>query len=135
MTRFMTRLKMRASRAPGPAWRNVLRCIVMGGLLVVALPLPGCKPAEPPAGSDPAIAQAALQAHTERLLWIHYRLDSALTEIEQAETKAREGNTSAAAYHAAEAFRYVQAADEAVLEQGLDLQRRFNLDAARANRN
>ena len=120
-------------RAPRPAWGNVLRSAAMGGLLVVALPLPGCKPAEPPAGPDPAIVRAALQEHTERLLWIHYRLDSALSEIEQAETKAREGNTSAAAYHAAQAHRYVQAADEAVLEQGLDLQRRFNLDAASAN--
>jgi hypothetical protein len=120
-------------RAPRPAWRNALRFIAITGLLAVALPLPGCKPAESPVGPDPAIVRAALQEHTERLLWIHYRLDSALTEIEQAETKAREGNTSAAAYHASQAFRYVQAADEAVLEQGLELQRRFNLDAASAN--
>lgn len=121
-------------RSPGPAWGNALRVVAITGLLAVAPLLAGCKPAEPPAGPDPAIVQAALQAHTERLLWIHYRLDSALSEIEQAETKAREGNTSAAAYHASQAFRYVQAADEAVLEQGLNLQRRFNLDAASANR-
>ncbi|MGK2926512.1 MAG: hypothetical protein ACSLE2_12925, partial [Lysobacterales bacterium] len=88
---------MTRASALRPARRNVLRSVALGGLLVVALPLPGCKPAEPPAGPDPAIARAALQAHTERLLWIHFRLDSALTEIEQAEAKAREGNTSAAA--------------------------------------
>lgn len=122
-------------RAPRPAWANVVRVGTIGGLLACAVFLYGCKPAESPAGPDPATVRAALQEHTERLLWIHYRLDSALTEIQQAEAKAREGNTSAAAYHAAEAFRYVQAADEALLEQGLELQRRFNLDAARANRN
>lgn len=122
-------------RASRPAWTNVLRIGTSGGLLAFALLLHGCRPAEPPAGPDPATVRAALQEHTERLLWIHYRLDSAMTEIQQAEAKTREGNTSAAAYHAAEAFRYIQAADEAVLEQGLDLQRRFNLDAARANRN
>lgn len=122
-------------RAPHPQWRWVAGVAAAAGLLTFALSLPGCKPAEPPAGPDPASVQAALQEHTERLLWIHYRLDSALSEIEQAETKAREGNASAAAYHATEAFRYVQAADDAVLEQGLDLQRQFNLDAARANRN
>lgn len=120
--------------ASRPVRRKALCFIVISGLLAVALSFTGCKPAEPPAGPDPAAVRAALQAHTERLLWIHYRLDSALSEIEQAETKAREGNTSAAAYHAAQAFRYVQAADEAVLEQGLELQRRFNLDAASANR-
>lgn len=126
-------------RATGAAWKKTHRFAaisgLLAGLLAVALSLAGCKPAEPPAGPDPAAVQAALQAHTERLLWIHYRLDSALTEIEQAEAKAREGNASAAAYHATEAFRLVQAADEAVLDQGLELQRQFNLDAARANRN
>lgn len=110
------------------------RATAFAALAALALLL-GCKPATQSAGPDPAALQAALQQHTERLLWIHYRLDTALSEIRQAETSARAGNASAAAYHAAEAVRSVQAADEAVLEQGLELQRRFNLDAARANRN
>jgi hypothetical protein len=122
-------------RAPRPSSVNVLCVGTIGGLLAFALLLCGCKPAEPPAGPDPATVRANLQEHTERLLWIHYRLDSALTEIRQAEAKAREGNTSAAAYHAAEAYRLVAAADDILLEQGQGLQQKFNLDAARANRN
>ncbi|RPH93207.1 MAG: hypothetical protein EHM68_16015 [Lysobacterales bacterium] len=107
------------------------RAAALGGFAVL---LASCQPAAPPPGPDPATLQAALQEHAERLLWIHYRLDSALNEIQQAEAKAGEGNASAAGYHAAEAYRFVLAADDALLEQGQGLQREFNLDAATINR-
>jgi len=92
--------------------------------------LAGCQPAAEPAGPDPAAFRAALQEHTERLLWIHYRLDSAMAELAKSEEQSDAGNPSAAGYHAAEAYRLVQAADEALLEQGQVLQQRFNLDRA-----
>jgi hypothetical protein len=124
---------MRRLTRPAGAVRR--RAAVLCGFAALAVQLASCQPAAPPTGRDPATVQAALQEHAERLLWIHYRLDSALNEIQQAEAKAGEGNASAAGYHAAEAYRYVRAADDALLEQGQSLQREFNLDAATVNRN
>lgn len=110
------------------------RAVACGLLAAGALVLGACADQSGPAGPDPAAQRAALQQHTERLLWIHYRLDTALTELAKAEELAGQGNPSGAGYHLAEAYRQIEAADDAVLEQGQALQQRFNLDAASANR-
>ena len=61
---------------------------------------------------------------------LHLRLDTAANEIAQAEAAARDGNSSAAQFHAQEAYRSLETADEAVLELGQQLQQMVNLDIA-----
>jgi hypothetical protein len=70
-----------------------------------------------------------MQEHTETLLLIHYRLDSAATELADAEALSEAGNHSGADFHVSEARRHLEAADDAVLELGQKLQQQFNLDA------
>ncbi len=55
---------------------------------------------------------------TERLYWIHLKLDSASTAVTEAEMKARNDDCSDAEYMAAEAYRNLEQADEALLELG-----------------
>jgi hypothetical protein len=74
----------------------------------------------------------AMQKHTETLLLIHYRLDSAATELADAEALSEAGNHSGADFHVSEARRHLDAADDAVLELGQKLQQQFNLDASGA---
>jgi hypothetical protein len=74
-----------------------------------------------------------MQEHTETLLLIHFRLDTAATELARAEEQAQGGNYAAVDYHVTEARRYLDTADDAVLQLGQDLQAEFNLDAATAN--
>ena len=102
------------------------------GLLVagLALFLAACQPQSSGGGPDPAELKRQMQQKTERLLWIHLRLDTAANEIALAEAAAREGNTSAAGFHAQEAYRSLESADEAVLELGQQLQQMVNLDIA-----
>lgn len=88
----------------------------------------GCDPQKPATGPNPAELKRQMQQKTERLLWIHLRLDTAANEIAEAESAARAGNTSAAEFHAQEAYRSLEAADEAVLELGRQLQQMVNLD-------
>ena len=97
-------------------------------LSALALVLGACKPA--PAGTEPDMAalRQDIQKKTERMYWIHLRLDTASTEISNAETAAREGNASAAEFHASEAYRSLQQADEALLELGQQMQEMVNLD-------
>jgi hypothetical protein len=106
------------------------------GLLLLLLAA-GCERAAAPAGGagarDPAAGSQAMQEHTETLLLIHLRLDSAATELARAEEQAQGGNHAAADYHVSEARRHLDAADDAVLQLGQDLQEAFNLDAASAN--
>ena len=97
--------------------------------------LGGCQPAAPPAGVDVARLRAEMQEHTETLLLIHFKIDNALKEISAAEERAEEGGCSSAGYHAADAYRELQAADDQLLDLGRDLQQLLNLDAAEANRN
>lgn len=96
----------------------------------LALATAACQPQQPSTAPDPAELKRQVQQKTERLLWIHLRLDTAANEIVQAEAAAREGNSSAAQFHAQEAYRSLEAADEAVLELGQQLQQMVNLDVA-----
>ncbi len=106
---------------------NRLIGITFAGLL--ALLLAACNPAvESEPGFDRAALQQDIQKKTERLYWIHLRLDTASTEIANAEAAAREGNHSAAEFHAAEAYRSLEQADQAVLELGQQLQEMAGLD-------
>ena len=99
-------------------------------LLATCLALAGvaCQPQQPAGGPDPAELKRQVQQKTERLLWVHLRLDTAANEIAKAEDAARDGNTSAAQFHAQQAYRSLEAADEAVLELGRELQEMVNLD-------
>ena len=102
--------------------------------LVALLCLGGCREPAPPPAVDMAAMRAAMQEHTETLLLIHFKLDNALEELSAAELKAEEGGCATAGYHAADAYREIQAADEQLLDLGRDLQELVNLDAASANR-
>jgi hypothetical protein len=79
-----------------------------------------------------ALRQAVLKK-TEDLYWIHLRLDSAATDITQAELKARNADCSDAEFLAADAYRNLEKADQALLQLGKDLQVLFNLDVEIAN--
>lgn len=96
-------------------------------LLLLAVTLAACSPAPEPQ-FDLAALQRDIQQKTERMYWIHLRLDTASNEIADAEAAAREGNASAAGYHAAEAYRSLEQADEALLELGEQLQEMAGLD-------
>lgn len=100
-------------------------------LFLLAVLAGGCtrEAPAPPAGVS-AETRQAMQEHTETLLLIHYRLDSASTELADAEAQSAAGNHSGADYHVTQARRHLEAADDAVLQLGLELQQRFNLDAA-----
>ena len=105
---------------------NKLR-IAAGAALLLALLSAACsQPAEPEV--DTAALRADIQKKTERMYWIHLRLDTAATEISNAEQAARDGNTSAAEFHATEAYRSVAQANEALLELGTQMQEMAGLD-------
>ena len=96
--------------------------------------LGACRPPDPQPVADMARLRAEMQEHTETLLLIHFKLDNALKEISAAETQAEQGGCATAGYHAADAYRELQAADDQLLDLGRDLQELVNLDAASANR-
>jgi len=104
-------------------------------LLTSLAVLCGCRQPEPQPSVDMAAVRAAMQEHTETLLLIHFKLDNALKELSAAETQAEQGGCATAGYHAADAYREVQAADDQLLDLGRELQELVNLDAAAANRN
>ena len=104
-------------------------------ILFALVTLVSCKQPDPPPATDMAALRAAMQEHTETLLLIHFKLDNALKELSSAEMQAEQGGCATAGYHAADAYREVQAADEQLLDLGRDLQELVNLDAAAANRN
>ena len=101
--------------------------IAITALLLAAL-VTACGPTPSAPGEDVAKLRQDIQKKTERLYWIHLRLDTAATEIAKAEDAARTGNTSAAEFHAAEAYRSIGQANEAVLELGTQLQEIAGLD-------
>lgn len=80
-----------------------------------------------------ALRQAVIKK-TEQIYWIHLKLDSASTDITKAELKARNADCSDAEYLAADAYRNLEQADEALLELGRDLQELFDLDIEMASR-
>ena len=100
-------------------------------LLFASLLLGGCQPGAGTPGTDFERLQAAVLQKQELLLQIHLDLDSAASDISDAERMAQEGNCSGAEYHSAEAYRALRKADEAILDLGRDLQALFNLDSSR----
>jgi hypothetical protein len=90
--------------------------------------LAGCGQSTAPAGPDMAAMQRDMQEKTEDLLLIHLKLDTALTEIAKAEAAAQEGNSSAAGYHASQAYRSLETADSDLLDLGRRLQEMVHLD-------
>ena len=97
------------------------------GTLTLALAITACGPTTEPT-TDLAALQRDIQQATERMYWIHLRLDTAANEISDAEIAARQGNTSAAEFHATEAYRSIEQADEALLELGRSMQEMAGLD-------
>jgi hypothetical protein len=80
-----------------------------------------------------ALRQAVLKK-TEQIYLIHLKLDSASTAVTEAELKARNADCPDAEYLAADAYRNLEQADEALLELGRDLQELFDLDIEMAKR-
>lgn len=103
-----------------------LALIALASLLTLA----ACRQPEPPPGPDMARLRAEMQEHTETLLLIHFKLDNALQEVSAAEARAGEAGCDSAGYHAADAYRELQVADEMLLDLGRSLQELVNLDAA-----
>ena len=95
---------------------------------LLAMSLAACQPKPSASEAELAKLRQDLQKKTERIYWIHLRLDTAATEITDAEIAAREGNTSAAGFHAAEAYRSIEQADQALLELGTQVQEIAGLD-------
>ncbi len=95
--------------------------------IAAALALAACSPPPEP-GLDVAALKSDIQKKTERMYWIHLRLDTASTEIANAEAAAQNGNLSAAQFHAAEAYRSIEQADQALLELGTQMQEMAGLD-------
>ncbi len=95
---------------------------------IAAVLLTACGQNPEPAGPDMASLQRDMQEKTEDILLIHLKLDTALTEIAKAEAAAQEGNSSAASFHASEAYRSLETADADLLDLGRKLQEMVHLD-------
>ena len=93
-----------------------------------AILMTACGQNTAPAGPDMASLQRDMQEKTEDILLIHLKLDTALTEIAKAEAAAQEGNSSAASFHASEAYRSLATADSDLLDLGRRLQEMVHLD-------
>ena len=100
-------------------------------LVVLSFSSTACQEQAPESSLDLAALQNDIQKKTEKLYWVHLKLDTALTELEKAEAALEEGNASAAEYHSSEAHRVILLADEAVLDLGQELQQTLNLDIDR----
>lgn len=102
-------------------------------LLAIASLSSGCRQTATDPARDLALVQREIIQKQELLLKIHLDLDTAATEILNAQQTAQAGNCSTAEYHAAEAYRMLERADEAILDMGRDLQVLFNLDNRDSN--
>jgi len=105
--------------------RSLMLPVLLPGLLVL---LAGCQEKAPRAEVDLQAMRQAVMQQTERIYWIHLKLDSASKAVTEAELKARDDDCSDAEYMASEAYRNLEQADQALLELGRDLQELFNLD-------
>lgn len=104
-------------------------------LLLAAFILTGCEKQAPEPEVDMGALRQQLIRKTEELYLIHLKLDSAAADITAAELKARNDDCSDAEYLAADAYRNLEQADQALLELGRELQELFNLDVEVTNRN
>jgi hypothetical protein len=95
--------------------------------------LTGCQNKASPAGEELLELRAAMNRKTEQLLNIHLRLDTALSNLVEAESLARSGDCADVQYRVADAYNELRQADSAVLDLGIELQALFNLDAGIAN--
>ena len=98
--------------------------LILGIVLISA----ACREPVPESRVDLDKLRQAVQEQTEQLYRIHLKLDSAAADITAAELKARSSDCSDAEYHAADAYRNLEKADQEVLELGRELQALFNLD-------
>jgi hypothetical protein len=103
------------------------RSLILSLLAVAGLSL-GCRQSTTDTGRDLALLQKEIIEKQELLLQIHLDLDSAATGIADAQQAARDGRCETAAYDAAEAYRMLERADQAILDLGRDLQVLFDLD-------
>lgn len=101
----------------------MLTTLFLGWVVVSA-----CQPKASQPEVDMQVLRQAIMKKTEQIYWIHLKLDSASTAVSEAELKARNDDCSDAEYMAAEAYRNLEQADQALLELGRDLQELFNLD-------
>jgi hypothetical protein len=106
-------------------------------LLIFSLVVPflcSCQQQTPEPEINVTELRQDIQELTEELFRIHLQLDTAISEISEAETAARDENFSGAEFHAAEAYRSLVQADEDLLDLGRDLQASVGLDIQDANR-
>ena len=109
------------------------RCLFLL-ILFAALAIPyGCQKQAPDPGVDMTSLRQAVFKKTEDLYRIHLLLDSAAADITEAELKAGNADCSDAEYLAADAYRNLEKADQALLQLGSELQTLFNLDVEIAN--
>lgn len=99
------------------------------------LTLPACRQPPPEPAVDMGALRQAVTRKTEELYLIHLKLDSAAAAITQAELKARGTECRDAEFLAADAYQYLERADQDLLQLGRDLQELFNLDVEMTNRN
>jgi hypothetical protein len=104
------------------------RLLMLPVLLLGLMVLSACQEKAPQTEVDLQALRQAVMQQTERIYWIHLKLDSASKAVTETELKARNDDCSDAEYIVAEAYRNLEQADEALLELGRDLQELFNLD-------
>lgn len=110
--------------------KNFLPAFVLALLI-----LTGCRQPSPEPAVDISALRQAVSRKTEELYLIHLKLDSAAAAITEAELKARGSECSDAEFLAADAYQYLEQADQDLLQLGRDLQELFNLDVEMTNRN
>ena len=110
-----------------------MKKLICLSLPITVMLLIGCQREQSPDMAKIAALQQEILQKQDLLLQIHLDLDAASSEISDAELSASEGNCSGAEYHASEAYRKLEKADEAILDLGRDLQAMFNLDREKGN--
>jgi hypothetical protein len=96
--------------------------------LAIALFTVGCADSASTSGTSSAASRAEIQEVTEDLYWIHLRLDTARSALDEADLALSGGDEATASFHVAEAQRALQRADDKVLELGQEVQKAFDLD-------
>jgi hypothetical protein len=102
--------------------------IFLSTLLLGLATLTACREQATQAEVDMQALRQAVIKQTERIYWIHLRLDTASKAVSEAELKVRDSECSGVGYLTGEAYRNLEQADEALLELGRELQELFDLD-------